>query len=69
MDVTLDLSGYTLKLHSANYYKLELLATNWEPPANFQPCEHLKGLRVKVVYNTVEGRDYGGELISIEIRD
>ncbi len=69
MEITLAIGAYTLKLRSLNYFKVEyLLGGTWAPPANFNPCLHLKGLLVKAAYTTLLNQPQAGELISVEVK-
>jgi hypothetical protein len=66
--LTLDAGGIAAKLYSGNFYAIDFRApAQWTPPANFQPCEHLHGLRLKVNYRVAEDAEYLGEIVDIEI--
>lgn len=69
LDLTLDFgSGLTLRLRAPNYHKVEFLTLRWVPPANFNPCVHIRGLPAEVAYALVEGRPYAGEILSVTIQ-
>jgi hypothetical protein len=68
MDLTLEYLGDRFTLHADNYYKVEYLTTRWQPPPNFNPCEHLKGRQVNVEYRVVTGKPYAGEIVSLQVR-
>ncbi len=68
MELTLSAGGITMRLHAKNYFKVEYLSSTWKPPANFNPCVHLKGLSAQASYTLVQGQAYDGEIVSIEIR-
>ncbi len=68
MNLTLNLGGMVMRLRAPNYFKIEYLTTAWKPPANFNPCLHLKGLSAKLSYTLAQAQDYDGEIVSIEVR-
>ncbi|MBI1749832.1 MAG: tetratricopeptide repeat protein [Acidobacteria bacterium] len=68
IDLTLGTGSAAMLLHADNYFKIEFYSTNWRPPDNFQPCQHLGGLAVKVAYNAVQGKPYVGEILAIEVK-
>ena len=68
LDLHLEHSGVTTKLHTGNYLKVEYYALDWQPPEDFQPCRHLEGLRAKVTYRATPGQAYAGEILTIEVR-
>ncbi len=68
MDLTLNLGALVVRLHAPNYFKVDYLTTAWKPPANFNPCVHLKGLSAKLSYTLVQGEAYDGEIVSLEVR-
>jgi tetratricopeptide (TPR) repeat protein len=68
IDIEIAASAKPVILHSNNYYKIEFYSINWKPPEDFQPCEHLTGLNVKVNYNAVDGKTFAGEIVKIEVR-
>ncbi len=69
MELTLSIGGYNLKLRAKNFYKVEYLSSgDWTPPADFKPCEHLKGKLVLATYTTLLNQSYAGEIISIEVK-
>lgn len=68
MEVSLTVGGLTMRLHAANYFKVEYLTAVWKPPANFDPCKHLKDLKAQVTYTLTPGQPYDGEIVSIEVR-
>lgn len=67
MNLRLNLGPYNLLLRSSDYFQLGFLTTNWQPPANFDPCLHLRGARATVIYRAVEGKAYAGEILSVEL--
>ncbi len=68
MEVTLEVVGSTVVLHSKDLRRVEYFSSDWEPPDNFDACAHLKGLRVRVVYTVVPGTAYAGEIVSVEVK-
>src|SRR2546426_10270435 len=66
MELTLSAGGLTMRLHATNYFKAEYLTTSWQPPANFNPSTHLKGLSAPISYTLVHGQAYDGRNVSIE---
>ena len=68
MELTLSAGGLTMRLHATNYFKVDYLTTSWKPPANFNPCTHLKGLSAQISYTLAQGQAYDGEIVSIEVR-
>jgi tetratricopeptide (TPR) repeat protein len=66
LKMALVLRSYSLELRSPNYHHIDFLAQGWTPPDPFLPCEHIKGMKAKVVY-TAGGSD-AGEIVSIELR-
>lgn len=69
LTLTLKMSGYSLDLHARNYMNIEFYSTNWQAPDNFNPCEHLNGLPAQIKYTPVKGASYGGEIITIDVRE
>jgi tetratricopeptide (TPR) repeat protein len=68
MNLTLTLGALVMRLHATNFFKVDYLTTSWKPPANFNPCTHLKGLSAQLSYKLVQGQDYDGEIASVEVR-
>jgi len=68
MNLTLSLGGLVVRLHATNFFKVDYLTTSWKPPANFNPCTHLKGLSAQLSYTLVQGQEYDGEIASVEVR-
>ncbi len=68
MNLTLNLGGLVMRLYAGNYFKVDYQTTNWTPPANFNPCTHLKGRQAQMSYTLVQGQDYDGEIVSVEVR-
>jgi len=68
MNLTLSLGALVVRLHATNLFKVDYLTTSWKPPANFNPCTHLKGLSAQLSYALVQGQDYDGEIASVEVR-
>jgi hypothetical protein len=68
MELVLNLGALVLRLHAPNYFKVDYLTAAWKPPANFNPCLHLKGLSAKLSYTLVQGQDFDGEIVSLEVR-
>ncbi len=68
MLVALTTGDKLVTLHADNYFKIDYLSLGWKPPDNFQPCQHLAGLILKVTYNPVDGKPYIGEILSIEVQ-
>src|SRR2546426_11922139 len=68
MELTLSAGGLTMRLPAANYFNVDYLTKSWKPPANFNPCTHLKGLSAQISYTPAHGPAYDGEIVSIEVR-
>lgn len=68
LELTLNLGAMVIRLHAANFSKVDYLTTTWKPPANFNPCAHLNGRSAQVSYTLVQGQPYDGEIVSVEIR-
>lgn len=70
MRITVDVGGgFSTKLHSANYHKVEFTAAaGITVPNGFQPCTQLRGHKAEVKYFAVDRAAYEGEIASIEIR-
>lgn len=68
LNLTLDFGGLTLELRAAKYAEVEYLTTTWSPPANFNPCLHLRGHSAEIKYQSVQGKSYAGEILSVEVR-
>jgi tetratricopeptide (TPR) repeat protein len=69
LTLTLKMQGYSLDLHARNYMNIEFYSTNWQAPDNFNPCKHLDGLPAQIKYTPVKGASYGGEIITIDVRE
>ena len=68
LDMTLAAPGHTLLLHAENYYKLEYLSFNYQPPANFNPCTDLEGHDARVEYVAPGNAEDSGVLLIVELR-
>lgn len=68
MQLKLDFGGLFVRLQASNYEDIEYLATRWQPPPNFLPCEHLKNRKAEITYVVVQERPFVGEIVSIEVR-
>jgi len=69
MELTLTMGALSLRLRAADALKVEYLASSaWRPPANFNPCKHLKDLTAQVSYTLAQGQPYDGEIVSIEVQ-
>jgi len=68
LDMTVERSGATFKLHSTNYLNIEFYGAEWQPPKDFQPCKHLAGLRARVTYRVTFSQPVANEIVSIEVR-
>ncbi len=68
MDLTLDLQGQPLLLHSGNFTRVQFRALNWKPSQPFNPCRDLKGLHVAIRFTPVTDQKYSGEIQTIDIR-
>ncbi len=68
MQLTLSAGGIIMHLHAANRSKVSYVTTHWKPPANFNPCTHLKGLSAQIYYSLVQGQAHDGEILAIEVR-
>ena len=68
LDLTLTMGGTRMRLHSDDVTKINFFSTTWKPPANFNPCVHLRGLTAVVSYRLVKDQSFDGLIWSIEIR-
>jgi tetratricopeptide (TPR) repeat protein len=68
LELTLRGTLSTLRLHAANYFKIEFKSSGWKAPDPFDPCEHLQGHEAAISFRTFDGSRYDGEIVSIEIR-
>jgi tetratricopeptide (TPR) repeat protein len=68
MWLKLDFGGLFVRLQASSYEDVEYLATRWQPPPNFLPCEHLKDRKAEITYVVVQERPFVGEIVSIEVR-
>ncbi|MFB3923592.1 MAG: DUF1570 domain-containing protein [Terriglobia bacterium] len=68
LDLTLQGALNKLRLHAANYFKIEFLATSWKPPDPFNPCQDLQGHQAAITYRSFKGAPYDGEIVSVEVR-
>ena len=68
LDVTLTMGGTRMRLHSDDVTKINFFSTTWKPPANFNPCVHLRGLTAVVSYRLAKDQSFDGVIWSIEIR-
>ena len=68
LNLTLAAGNRNLTLHTENYYKLELLSVNWEPPPDFNPCHDLEGHDARVVYVALKDSKDAGVLLTVEVR-
>ncbi len=68
MELQLDFGGLFVRLQASNYEDVEYLATRWQPPPNFLPCQHLKNRKAEVTYVVVQEKPFIGEIVSIEVR-
>lgn len=68
MDLTLAMSGIRMRLHSDDVTKIRFQSATWKPPANFNPCIHLKGLTAEISYHLMQGKSYDGTISTIEMR-
>lgn len=69
LDLLIENSAGTTKLHSANFVAIEYFGADWQPPKDFQPCKHLPGLRVKIIYRVAAAeKTFAGEIIAIEVK-
>jgi hypothetical protein len=68
IDLTVEQSGATFKLHSTNYLTIEFYGAEWQPPKDFQPCKHLVGLRAIVTYRVTLSQPVANEIVSIEVK-
>ena len=67
--LTLQVSGFTLKLHTSNFKGPPYYATGGATRDGFDPCKGLRGRTVKIEYARVLSKPYVGELASIEIEE
>jgi hypothetical protein len=67
--LTLQVSGFTLKLHTSNFKGPPYYATGGATRDGFDPCKGLRGRTVKIEYAPVLSKPYVGELASIEIEE
>ncbi len=68
LEMTVEQSGATFKLHSTNYLTIEYYGAEWQPPKDFQPCTHLAGLRARVTYRVTLSQPSVNEIVFIEVR-
>ncbi|MCL6481501.1 MAG: tetratricopeptide repeat protein [Firmicutes bacterium] len=68
MELRLDFGGLFLHLQTPDYEAIEYLASRWQPPPNFLPCQHLKNRRAGITYVVVQEKPFRGEIVSIEVR-
>ncbi len=68
MDLTLEMGGIQMKLHADDITQVKFVSATWKPPANFNPCVHLKGLTAEISYRLVQGKSFAGIISTIEIR-
>lgn len=68
MELTLSMGGIVMRLRAASFFKVDYLTTSWNPPANFNPCAHLKGLSAEITYTLAQGQPHDGEIISVEVK-
>ena len=68
LNLSLDFGGIAIQLRAPKYAEVEYLTTSWTPPADFNPCVHLRGHAAEVKYRAVEGRNYVGEVLSVEVK-
>ncbi len=68
LDLTLQGTLSSLRLHTANYVKMEFTSTTWTPPDPFDPCKHLLGRSAAVSYRKLGDSSSGGEIVSLEVR-
>jgi hypothetical protein len=68
LDMTLTMGGTRMQLHSDDVTKINFSSTTWKPPANFNPCVHLRGLTAVVSYRLVKDQSFDGVIWAIEIR-
>ena len=67
--LTLDVEGRRVTLHAGNFFQVAYLTTAWKAPADFNPCTHLKGRRLRVGYGPPAGAANAGEIMSVEVLD
>jgi len=68
LDLTLTMGGTRMRLHSDDVTRINFFSTTWKPPANFNPCVHLRGLTAVVSYRLAKDQSFDGVIWSIEIR-
>ncbi|MCL4523901.1 MAG: DUF1570 domain-containing protein [Acidobacteria bacterium] len=68
LDLTVEQSGTSFQLHSANLLKIEFYGADWQPPKDFHPCTHLAGLRARITYRVLSTQPGAREIISIEFK-
>jgi len=68
LDLTLEHGGATFRLHSSNFLTIEYYGADWQPPKDFQPCNHLIGLRARVSYRVSIAEPLSREIVSIEVK-
>jgi tetratricopeptide (TPR) repeat protein len=67
MRLTLSYRNRDYVLLTNNYTKIDYLASDWEPPANFNPCHDINGLRANITYQPFIDQAENGALTAIEI--
>lgn len=65
--LTLRGSVKSLRLHTANYFKIGFEPKASHAPPDLDPCRQILGRNVAISYRPLDGSFYDGEIISLEI--
>jgi tetratricopeptide (TPR) repeat protein len=65
--LTLEAEKVTVRLHAADYTKVDYLTYMSDAPPNFSPCRDLKGHTIRATYRKFSGDAGRGELSTIEL--
>lgn len=69
LDLTLENAAGTTRLHADNFVTIEYYGADWQPPKDFQPCKHLLGLHVRIIFRIVSlDKPFAGEILAIEVK-
>lgn len=67
LDMNLKTPNETLHLYTANYFKVEFTASNFQPKGKLNPCKEITGFKAKAIFYDIPHRPKDGELISVEL--
>lgn len=60
-------SNGKFKLHSRDYTRVDISEDVPFQAGDFKPCTNLNGKTAKITFVTVDGKNYDGEIQSIEV--